>query len=65
MTEFVTGIGSAIGKETANVSEGVAVPEKETENVSVVTETVKGIEETENVIEEKGICCDNISYILL
>jgi hypothetical protein len=65
VTEFVTGIGSVIGKEIVIVSEGVAVPEKETENVIVVTETGKGIGGTENVIEERGICCDNILHILV
>jgi hypothetical protein len=52
--EFVTEIGNAIEKETVIVSAGVAVPGKETENVNVGTETEKGIEETENVTEEKG-----------
>lgn len=54
VSEFVTEIGNAIEKETVIVSAGVAVPGKETGNVNVGTETEKGIEETENVIEEIG-----------
>jgi len=53
-SEFVTEIGNVIEKETAIVSAGVAVPGKETENVIAETETEKGIEGTENVIEEIG-----------
>ena len=53
-SEFVTEIGNVIEKETAIVSAGVAVPGKETENVIAETETAKGIEGTENVIEEIG-----------
>jgi hypothetical protein len=63
VTEFVTEIGNVIGKEIVIVSEGVAVLEKETENVNVVTETGKGIGGTENVIEETGISCDNIFHV--
>jgi hypothetical protein len=54
VNEFVTEIGNAIENETVIVSAGVAVPGKETENVNVGTETEKGIEERENVIEEIG-----------
>jgi hypothetical protein len=53
-----------IGKEIAIVREGVAVPEKETESVIVVTETERGIGGTENVIEETGNSCDNM-YVFL
>ena len=52
--EFVTEIGNVTEKETAIVSAGVAAPGKETENVIAETETEKGIEGTENVIEERG-----------
>lgn len=54
VTEFVTEIGIVIVKEIVIVREGAVVPEKETENVIVVTEIEKGIEGTENVIEETG-----------
>ena len=57
VSEFVTEIGNVIEKETVIVSAGVAVPGKETENVTVGTETEKGIEGTENVIEEIGNDC--------
>jgi hypothetical protein len=54
VSEFVTEIGNVIENEIVIVSAGAAVPEKETGNVIVVTETEKGIEGTENVIEEIG-----------
>jgi len=54
VSEFVTEIGNATEKETAIVSAGVAVPGKETVNAIVETETERGIEGTENVIEERG-----------
>jgi hypothetical protein len=54
VSEFVTEIGNVIEKEIVIVSAGVAVPEKETENVIVVTETGRGRGGTESVIEEIG-----------
>jgi hypothetical protein len=65
VTDFVTGIGSVIGKEIVIVNEGVAVPGKERESVIVVTETGKGIEGTGNVIEETGIFLDNFLFVLV
>jgi hypothetical protein len=60
VTEFATEIGIVKGKEIVIVSEDVAVPERETENVNVVTEIEKGIEEKESVTEETGNVLDNV-----
>jgi hypothetical protein len=54
VSELVTEIRTVIERESVIVNADVAVLEKETENVIVVTETERGIEETENVIEEIG-----------
>jgi hypothetical protein len=54
VTEFATEIEIVKGKEIVIVSEDVAVPEKETENVNVVIEIEKEIEGKESVIEETG-----------
>jgi hypothetical protein len=65
VTEFVTEIGNVKGKEIVNVSEDVAVPEKERENVIVVKEIEKGIEGKENAIEETGNGHGNVSHTLI